>query len=79
MRIGLRTRLLLLALLLLVPVFVVAFVNARDTRSESTRDVRENVRLLAEPAATVADDRVEAARQLLLGDVPPDDSRVGAA
>jgi hypothetical protein len=79
MRIGLRTRLLLLALLLLVPVFVVAFVNARDTRSESTRDVRENVRLLAGLAATVADDRVGAARQLLLGDVPPDDSRVGAA
>jgi signal transduction histidine kinase len=64
---GLRTRLLLIVLAPLVPVLVVAFVNARQTREDSLDDVRSNVQSLARVASSWVEQRVETTRQLATG------------
>lgn len=69
---GLRTRLLLLALVPLLPVLVLAFVNAQRTRADSLDRVRNDMRSLAHLAASFVELRVDSTRERLdaLGDSP---------
>ncbi len=63
---NLRVRLVALVLLPLIPVFVVALVNARQNRDDASRDARRNAESLGRLAAAQVDQRLEAARQFLL-------------
>jgi signal transduction histidine kinase len=63
---SLRARLVLLTLLALAPVLVVALVNARQNRRDTNRDVRRTSESAARLASSGVEQRLEAARQLLL-------------
>ncbi|MDX6699107.1 MAG: hypothetical protein QOE65_2504 [Solirubrobacteraceae bacterium] len=71
---ALRIRLLAMTLVPLVPLLVVAFVNARQTREASLDQARGDVRALARLAGGWVDQRVDSTTERLRSLTPPADA-----